>query len=165
MGHLSEVVDPRSGYCSSNGIYYSKRPLVSVSESNEISDLLTFLFAPQFGDRVALADALTGRSLTYRELEETVCALATGLFKVVGVRQHDVVALLSPNSIEFLVIFFAATWLGAVVAIVNPLNTAQELRKQMNDAGLFELFRLVFCFMAISFFTTLDAIRNQPPHS
>lgn len=126
----AQGVHPRSGYC--NGVFYSKRPPVSIPENH---DLLSFLFARQLGDKVALVDALTGRSLTYKELEQSVCALATGLFNVVGVRQHEVVVLLLSNSVEFPVSFFAVTWLGAVVTTLNPANTTRELRKQIHDAG------------------------------
>ncbi|XP_024384388.1 probable CoA ligase CCL5 [Physcomitrium patens] len=134
MGRFDVIVDRRSGYCSSNGVYYSKLPPVVIPEDDSL-DLVSFVFAGQFGDKVALIDPLTGRSFTYKELERNVRALAAGLFTTVGVRQHDVVAILSPNSIDFPSVFLAITWLGAVVALLNPLNSVQELRKQMNNAG------------------------------
>jgi len=49
-----------------------------------------------------------------------------------------VVVLLLPNSMEFPVSFLAATWLGAVVTTLNPVNTAQELRKQISDYSGFD---------------------------
>jgi len=102
-------------------------------------DLLSFLFTRNCSDEVALVDGLTGRSLTYRELEQDVGALATGFSKVLGVRQHDVVVILLQNSVEFPVCFLAVTWLGAIVTTLNPVNTAQELRNQVSNAG-FNLF-------------------------
>lgn len=134
MGRFDVIVDRRSGYCSSNGVYYSKLPPVVIPEDDSL-DLVSFVFAGLFGDKVALIDPLTGRSFTYKELERNVRALAAGLFTTVGVRQHDVVAILSPNSIDFPSVFLAITWLGAVVALLDPLNSVQELRKQMNNAG------------------------------
>lgn len=129
---IYEGVDRRSGYCSSNGVFYSKRPPVTIPEN---VDLVSFLFARQFSDEVALVDGPTGRSLSYTELEQNVSALATGFSHVLGVQQHDVVVLLLPNSIEFPICFFAVTWLGAVVTTLNPVNTAQELRKQISYSG------------------------------
>uniref|UniRef100_A0A7I4CUJ2 4-coumarate--CoA ligase n=1 Tax=Physcomitrium patens TaxID=3218 RepID=A0A7I4CUJ2_PHYPA len=134
MEHLPEGTDPRSGYCSSDGIYYSKRPPVWIPPTRNF-DLVSFVFAPQFGDRVAMVDAPTGRSLTYAQLERNVRVVAAGLYKNLGVRQYDVVMLLSPNSIEFAVVFFAVMSLGAVLTTVNSVNTTGEIQKQMNDAG------------------------------
>lgn len=135
MEHLPEGTDPRSGYCSSDGIYYSKRPPVWIPPTRNF-DLVSFVFAPQFGDRVAMVDAPTGRSLTYAQLERNVRVVAAGLYKNLGVRQYDVVMLLSPNSIEFAVVFFAVMSLGAVLTTVNSVNTTGEIQKQMNDAGI-----------------------------
>ena len=134
MEHLPEGTDPRSGYRSSDRIYYSKRPPVHIPDTPEL-DLTSFLFGPQFGDRKALVDAPTGRYLIYAVLERDVRVLAAGLFKDLGVRQYDVVMLLSPNCIEFPVIVLAVLSLGAVVTTVNPVNTAAEIQKQMKDSG------------------------------
>jgi acyl-CoA synthetase (AMP-forming)/AMP-acid ligase II len=43
--------------------------------------------------------------------------------------------LLSPNCIEFPVIFLAVVSLGAMLTTVNQVNTAAEIQKQMNDVG------------------------------
>jgi non-ribosomal peptide synthetase component E (peptide arylation enzyme) len=123
MAHLLEGTDARSGYRSSDGVYYRRL------------DLLSFLFAPQYGERAALVDAPTGQSFTYAQLERRVRVVAAGLYKTLGVRQYDVVMLLSPNCVEFAVIFLAVVSLGAVLTTVNQVNTALEIQKQMKDAG------------------------------
>lgn len=132
--HFPEGTDPRTGYRSSDGIYYSKRRPVWIPQTPNL-DFLTFLFAPQFGDRTALVDAPSGKSWTYRELESRVRVVAAGLYKQLGVRQYDVVMLLSSNCIEFPVIFLAVASLGAVLTTVNQVNTPVEIQKQMKDAG------------------------------
>lgn len=124
----------QSGYRSSDRIYYSKRSPVRIPDSPGL-DVTSFLFAPEFGDRKALVDAPTGRSLTYTLLERDVRALAAGLYSELGVRQYDVVMLLSLSCIEFPVTFLAVLSLGAVVTTANPVNTAAEIRKQMKDSG------------------------------
>lgn len=139
MSYPPEDVDTQSGYCSSDGIYYSKRPPVWLPENPNL-DLLTFLFAPQYGDKIALIDAATGESMTYKELERKIRVLAAGLYKRLGVRKGDVVMLLSPNSIEFPVIFCAVVLLGGAVTTVNQVNTAGEIQKQMKDAGKSKMF-------------------------
>jgi non-ribosomal peptide synthetase component F len=134
MAHLLEGTDARSGYRSSDGVYYSKRPTVWIPPTRRL-DLLSFLFAPQYGERAALVDAPTGQSFTYAQLEWRVRVVAAGLYKTLGVRQYDVVMLLSPNCVEFAVIFLAVVSLGAVLTTVNQVNTALEIQKQMKDAG------------------------------
>jgi acyl-CoA synthetase (AMP-forming)/AMP-acid ligase II len=82
----------------------------------------------------ALVDGTTGRALTYGELREKVRRLAAGLAEL-GIRKGDVVALCSPNSPEFAIVFHAVARLGAILTTVNPVNTPHELAHQLNDAG------------------------------
>ncbi|MET7802633.1 class I adenylate-forming enzyme family protein, partial [Streptomyces decoyicus] len=52
-----------------------------------------------------------------------------------GVGRGDVVALLLPNTADFVVALFAAWRLGAAVTPVNPALTEDEVRHQLGDAG------------------------------
>src|SRR5262249_50457105 len=81
----------------------------------------------------ALVDGSTGRAVTYGELREKVRRVAAGL-AALGIRKGDVVALCSPNSPEFAIVFHAVARLGAILTTMNPANTAQELAKQLIDA-------------------------------
>jgi len=81
----------------------------------------------------ALVDGLTGRAVTYGELREKVRRVAAGL-AALGIRKGDVVALCSPNSPEFAIVFHAVARLGAILTTMNPANTAHELAKQLTDA-------------------------------
>ena len=83
---------------------------------------------------IALADAITGRVVTYGELREQVRRVAAG-FAALGIGKGDVVALCSPNSPEFAVVFHAVARLGAIITTANPLNTPHELAHQLRDAG------------------------------
>lgn len=133
-GHLPEGTDARSGYRASDGIYYSKRRPVWIPQTPGL-DLPSFMLAPQFGDKQALVDAPSGQGWSYAQMERRVRVVAAGLYKQLGVRQYDVVMLLSPNCIEFAVIFLAVVSLGATLTTVNQVNTALEIQKQMKDAG------------------------------
>ncbi|MEV0278072.1 4-coumarate--CoA ligase family protein [Streptomyces sp. NPDC050610] len=90
--------------------------------------------AAEFGDRPALIDGLDGRRVSYSELSYAVGRLAASLADS-GVRKGDVIALISPNTIAFPVVFYAATRAGATVTTVHPLSTAEELAKQLVDCG------------------------------
>ncbi|MFI7413937.1 class I adenylate-forming enzyme family protein [Streptomyces sp. NPDC049627] len=59
---------------------------------------------------------------------------ATAVLRTRGVRRGDVVALLLPNTAEFVVALFAAWRLGAAVTPVNPALTESEVRYQLGDA-------------------------------
>jgi acyl-CoA synthetase (AMP-forming)/AMP-acid ligase II len=86
------------------------------------------------GDTLALIDGVSGRCLTYAQLDEMVRRLATGL-ATLGVRKGDVVALFSPNTIAYPVVFYAAARAGATITPVNALATPGELATQLADSN------------------------------
>ncbi len=63
---------------------------------------------------------------TYRQLDEETDRVAAGLRRL-GVRQGDVVSLMLPNCVEFVVVWFALGKLGAVTAPVNTSFGGQVL--------------------------------------
>jgi fatty-acyl-CoA synthase len=68
-----------------------------------------------------------GSVTTYAEMEARAIALAGGLSER-GVRQGDVVGLLSYNCPEFLQVVFAANYLGAIAMPINWRLAAPEVR-------------------------------------
>ncbi|MCC6602319.1 MAG: 4-coumarate--CoA ligase family protein [Anaerolineae bacterium] len=88
----------------------------------------------QFGDKPALIDGPSGRTITYAQLGGAIRLVASSLAKR-GFGQGDVLAIYSPNIPEYAVAFHAVSLLGATVTTVNPLYTAQELAHQLKDAG------------------------------
>jgi acyl-CoA synthetase (AMP-forming)/AMP-acid ligase II len=90
--------------------------------------------ARQRGDKRALVDAITGRALTYRELAADVRRIGAGL-AAHGVRAGDVVALCAPNSIEFVVAWYAASMIGATLTTVNPAFQAEEITQLLRQAS------------------------------
>jgi acyl-CoA synthetase (AMP-forming)/AMP-acid ligase II len=89
--------------------------------------------AAAFGDRQAMVDGVTGKAITYAELDHMTRRLAAGL-AAAGIQKGDVIALHSPNTILYPVVFYAATRAGATVTTVNALYTADELHKQLLDS-------------------------------
>jgi long-chain acyl-CoA synthetase len=75
-----------------------------------------------------------GGKLTYRRLNELVDRFATALYQL-GVRKGDRVALMLPNSPHFVIAFFGAIKLGAIVVNNNPTYTSRELKHQLQDSG------------------------------
>ena len=90
--------------------------------------------AYQYGGKRALVDAATGRELSYAELADAVREVGAGL-SARGVRPGDVLALGTPNCLEFTVTWFAAMSAGAIVTTVNPLCTREEISRQLRQTG------------------------------
>ena len=89
--------------------------------------------AAERGDRPALIDGPTGRTLTYGDLARAVRSLAAGLADR-GFGRGDVLALCAPNGPEYAVAFHAVAALGGVVTTINPAYTAHEIGFQLENA-------------------------------
>ena len=87
-----------------------------------------------FGDKPALIDGPSGRTITYTQLGGAIRLVASSLAKR-GFGKGDVLAIYSPNIPEYAVAFHAVSLLGGIVTTVNPLYTANELAHQLKDAG------------------------------
>jgi acyl-CoA synthetase (AMP-forming)/AMP-acid ligase II len=85
------------------------------------------------GDKPALIDAESGRTITYRQLDEAVRRVAVGL-AARGFRKGDVFAIYSPNVPEYAVAFHAVSLAGGTVTTLNPLYTIEEAAHQLRDA-------------------------------
>ncbi|CAM6097772.1 unnamed protein product [Calypogeia fissa] len=118
-----------------DGIYYSKWPTEPIP-TDPYLDLTTYVLDvdPSYIDSVALVDAPTGESMTFREMKHKVYAVASGLADV-GVKQGDVVMILSLNGLHSPIIMFAILAIGAVVTATNPANLISEIAKQAKDSG------------------------------
>jgi acyl-CoA synthetase (AMP-forming)/AMP-acid ligase II len=80
--------------------------------------------AARFGDKVLAV--LGDERLTYAEADARSAALSKGLLAS-GVGKGARVALLAPNSPEWIVGWLAASRIGAVVALLNTYSKAREL--------------------------------------
>lgn len=87
-----------------------------------------------FGDKPALIDGPTDRTLTYAQLGGAIRLVASSLSKR-GFGKGDVFAIYSPNLPEYAVAFHAVSLIGGTNTTVNPLYTADELAHQLKDSG------------------------------
>jgi acyl-CoA synthetase (AMP-forming)/AMP-acid ligase II len=102
-------------------------PEVSVTE-------FVFGRAAERGDKPALVDGPSGRTLTYGQLVGAIRRVAAGL-AAHGFAKGDVLGIYSPNVPEYAVAFHAAASLGGISTTVNPLYTPRELAQQLTDCG------------------------------
>jgi acyl-CoA synthetase (AMP-forming)/AMP-acid ligase II len=113
-------------------IYRSPDPDVGIPDV----DVTTFVLehSAEQGDRPALIDGPTGRTLTYADLAQGVRGLAAGL-AARGFGKGDALAVYMPNVPEYAVAFHGAASAGGKCTTVNPLYTAGELAQQLEDSG------------------------------
>ncbi|MDQ3741606.1 MAG: 4-coumarate--CoA ligase family protein [Actinomycetota bacterium] len=90
--------------------------------------------AKELGDKPALIDGPSGRTLTYEQLVGAVKSFAGGL-QARGFQKGDTVAILLPNVPEYAVAWHGTAWAGGTVTTVNPVYNAEEIRHQLEDAG------------------------------
>ena len=77
-------------------------------------------------EKVFLLSEADKRQFTYREFENAV-ARAAGMLAARGIGAGDVVSLLLPNSVEYLIAYFACWQLGALAGPVNGHLKRQEI--------------------------------------
>jgi len=88
--------------------------------------------AERWKDRAAII--FYGKKISFKELRNMVDRFATGL-AALGIRKGDRVALLLLNSPEYIVSFYAATKIGAVVTPISPVYVSSEIKHQLEDSG------------------------------
>ncbi|MCL6621746.1 MAG: long-chain fatty acid--CoA ligase [Syntrophobacterales bacterium] len=88
--------------------------------------------AERFPDLPALN--FYGRRTTYAALRDQAARLASGL-RELGLAPGERLAILLPNCPQLVAAYFAALSLGAVLVLINPLNSPTEVRYQVEDSG------------------------------
>jgi acyl-CoA synthetase (AMP-forming)/AMP-acid ligase II len=113
-------------------IFRGPYPEVTIPDVSITS--FVFQHAAAHGDKPALIEGETGRTITYAQLADSIRRAAVGL-SARGFRQHEVFGILSPNVPEFAIVFHAVATLGGICTTVNPLYTEHEIGEQLKDAG------------------------------
>ena len=94
------------------------------------------------------------RQFTYKEFEATVKRTAS-LLAANGIGKGDVVSLLMPNSVEYVIAYFACWQIGALAGPINSLLKAQEIAYVISNSE-------AKAWMVNSeFLPIVDAIRDQ----
>ncbi|WP_419961302.1 class I adenylate-forming enzyme family protein [Psychrobacillus sp. BM2] len=86
-----------------------------------------------------------GQRLTYQALNNLVEKLSTGLLKS-GIKKDDKIVLFMPNVPEFIITYFAAHRIEAVIVPINAKSTFAEIEYILNhaDAKVFVVHELLF---------------------
>ncbi|MGI8627359.1 MAG: 4-coumarate--CoA ligase family protein [Geodermatophilaceae bacterium] len=104
----------------------------------EIPDVSTTEYvlqaATRLPERPAVIDGLSGQSLMFAQLAGYVDRFAAALAER-GVVKGDVVAVFSPNTIYYPVVFHGIAKTGAISTTINSLYGPDEIAFQLKDAG------------------------------
>jgi len=117
--------------CTARMIIKSPYPNVEIPEVPLTSFVLQR--AAELGDKPALIEATTGRTLTYAQLTENIRRAAVNLSQR-GFKQGDVFGILSSNNLEYAIVLHSVATLGGVVTTINPLYTDHEIAHQLEDS-------------------------------
>ena len=90
--------------------------------------------AQERGDKPALIDGPSGRTIKYSELADRISRVAASLWKR-DFKKGEVFGILSPNLPEYAIAFHAVASLGGINSTINPLYTEAEIAHQLQDAG------------------------------
>ncbi len=99
-------------------------------------DVTSFVLerAAERGEKPALIDGPSGRTITYGELGALIAAMRGGLVAR-GFGKGDALGIYLPNLPEYAIAFHAAASAGGRATTANPLYTEHELGHQLHDAG------------------------------
>lgn len=110
---------------------YEKGVPRAISYPDTTLPKMLFETARRFPDKPALV--FYGKTITYRELDHLTNRFANALIRL-GIQRGDRVAVMLPNSPQYVIAFFAVMKTGAIAVQTNPLYVERELEQQLNDA-------------------------------
>ena len=82
----------------------------------------------------ATATIFFNRKRTYKSISDAAWRFANGLRRL-GIKKGDRVAMVLPNTPQFVIAFYGALLAGATVVPCNPRYTAPEMQHQLADSG------------------------------
>ena len=87
------------------------------------------------GEKTCLIVPFSETTWTFEDLRKGSKELAKGLLAL-GVRRGDRVGILAGNCEEYVAVFFAAGYIGAVLVVLNSTYTAAESQYALNHSGM-----------------------------
>ena len=133
-------------------------PLEPIPSSSNIVSLVTQDW-PRFGDRLAIADGVTGERRTFSELQARMDAFTQHLIDL-GLRRGQRIALVSPNHPDYVVVLLSAVQLGLTISPMNPTLNANEMEVQLDDADILMVVASPACPQALEAAGRVASVRE-----
>ena len=120
-------------------IYRASSPEIQIPERS----LFTQVFAKNWDPSLpAYIDAPTGFTLTRGDVYNQSLQFAWGLRNVLGQKKKDIMAIFSPNSIQWPILLLGGIAAGMRITTVNSSYTPPELLHQLSVRGWITLFHI-----------------------
>lgn len=111
--------------------HYEPDVPITIGIPNRPLHRLLYSAVQRYGRRPAFVFA--GRSMTYRRLDAEVNRMANAL-RSLGVETGTRVMVLLPNTPQFIIAYYAVLKAGGTVIVTSPVNTREELQRQIIDS-------------------------------
>lgn len=113
-------------------IFRSRHPAVPVPQNVTLPEYVLH-GAELYADKVAFVEAVTGKTVTYRDVLRDTKRFSKAL-RSLGLRKGQVVIVVLPNVAEYAIIALGIMAAGAVFSGANPTAHASEIKKQAEVA-------------------------------
>ncbi|USZ14373.1 AMP-binding protein [Moraxella sp. FZFQ2102] len=134
---------------------YRKNNLdIQLTMPSGVNNLLDFFDVNFKANQGQNAITFMGYDISYDELDKLSLKIAAYL-QSLGLAQGDKVAVMMPNSPQYLAVMMGIVRAGLVLVNVNPLYTAHELEHQLNDSDAKVL------FIVENFAHTFEKVKNK----
>ena len=127
--------------------YYKKRDMNITSPNKSLFRFLKDK-AQKGGYDNNIAITYFGTHRTYKDFFKEIDVVARS-FKSLGVRENDVVTILSANVPEALISFYALNKIGAIANILHPLLSENEIKSALQNYSTVVLVAMDICYSKI----------------
>ncbi|XP_044255602.1 4-coumarate--CoA ligase 1-like [Tribolium madens] len=132
---LAAALTSRRSYSNQSSQFILHSDLEDVEIPNISIDQYLFSKTHNWPQRIATECAATGRKYTYEEIQRKSINLNRNLRKKLKLEKGDVIAILLPNSPEFIIATSGALKAGLIVTTLNPIYTPDEISRQLKDSS------------------------------
>lgn len=108
-------------------IYRSKQRIIIPTDLSITEATLLDEPEPIPDDKVIFEEAFTGHTATYLGFKGQVRRAAVWIKSHLGLEAGDIVTIISPSSIDYVVATHAVWWLGGVVSMINDALSPKDL--------------------------------------
>ncbi|KAJ8658375.1 hypothetical protein O0I10_006060 [Lichtheimia ornata] len=112
-------------------VFSSKLPSIPPYKEGIVQTLFRQKDSNDNLDLPCYIDAVTNKSLTFKEVRDMSLEFGAGLQDVFGFQKDDVLAIYAPNTIDYAVVLFGTLVAGGVASPANPNYTVDELAHQL----------------------------------
>ncbi|EPB88333.1 hypothetical protein HMPREF1544_04799 [Mucor circinelloides 1006PhL] len=114
-------------------VYVSKYPAKYIPKATSIFNVLFHNDNQVPKDKLIYMDIEDeGKSLTYAQVETQILKAAAGLMREFGLKKGDVVAICSPNQVDYPVILHGAVCAGGVAAAIDQMSSVDLIAADLD---------------------------------